>query len=96
MSCLRLCGWQVFRTYNASITLDRLLADWEAGRRKADQSVDEKKVDYDLANKEVCMHVHVYVCLWMRVCVSLCMRVCVCVSAQPFAGPVRLRGPSAH
>ncbi|GLC44374.1 DNA topoisomerase 1 [Pleodorina starrii] len=45
---------KVFRTYNASITLDRLLSEWEASKKGADvQSVDQKKVDYDVANKEV-------------------------------------------
>ena len=41
---------KVFRTYNASITLDRLL--WEQSLSK---TVEEKKADYDLANKEVCL-----------------------------------------
>ncbi|GFR41105.1 hypothetical protein Agub_g1750 [Astrephomene gubernaculifera] len=45
---------KVFRTYNASITLDRLLAELEASKKgKAAQTVDEKKADYDIANKEV-------------------------------------------
>ena len=39
---------KVFRTYNASITLDRLL--WEPSDS---QVVDAKKADYDRANKEV-------------------------------------------
>ena len=43
---------QVFRTYNASITLDRLLREQE-GVREDGASTDEKKADYDLANKEV-------------------------------------------
>eukprot|EP00798_Chlamydomonas_sp_ICE-L_P013943 gene13943-19879_t len=42
---------KVFRTYNASIALDKLLRDFEASSRAV--SVDEKKVDYDKANKEV-------------------------------------------
>jgi DNA topoisomerase-1 len=37
----------VFRTYNASITLDRLLADTKEG------TVQEKKAQYEVANKEV-------------------------------------------
>lgn len=46
MSCL--CGTaQVFRTYNASIVLDQLLH-----KESASESVDEKKGDYDRANKE--------------------------------------------
>lgn len=43
---------QVFRTYNASITLDKLLRDQEALRDSA-ATVDERKADYDRANKEV-------------------------------------------
>ena len=39
---------KVFRTYNASITLDRLL--WEPSDSEV---VDAKKADYDRANKEV-------------------------------------------
>lgn len=42
---------QVFRTYNASITLDRLLHDMEQASRAV--TVDEKKAEYDRANKEV-------------------------------------------
>ena len=41
---------KVFRTYNASITLDRLLF-----KESVSQTVDEKKADYDRANKEVCL-----------------------------------------
>lgn len=41
---------KVFRTYNASITLDRLL--WEPSDSEV---LDAKKADYDRANKEVCM-----------------------------------------
>ena len=37
----------MFRTYNASIVLDQLLA-----KESASESVDEKKGDYDRANKE--------------------------------------------
>ncbi|KAG2499993.1 hypothetical protein HYH03_002275 [Edaphochlamys debaryana] len=45
---------KVFRTYNASITLDRLLSEWEESKKKSDtQTVDQKKADYDIANKEV-------------------------------------------
>jgi len=49
---------KVFRTYNASVTLDRLLVEAEAreGGPEAyadDRGVDEKKADYDRANKEV-------------------------------------------
>ena len=47
-----LASVQVFRTYNASITLDRLLREQESERRDG-VSTDEKKADYDLANKEV-------------------------------------------
>lgn len=42
---------QVFRTYNASVTLDRLLAELEKSSKSV--TVDEKKADYDKANKEV-------------------------------------------
>lgn len=42
---------KVFRTYNASITLDRLLRELEASSTST--TVDEKKADYDKANKEV-------------------------------------------
>lgn len=48
--CLSPCI-QVFRTYNASITLDRLLAEKEENSEAV--TVDEKKADYDLCNKEV-------------------------------------------
>lgn len=41
---------KVFRTYNASITLDRLL--WEPSG--ASETVEQRKADYDRANKEVC------------------------------------------
>lgn len=39
---------KVFRTYNASITLDDLLS-----KHSSSSSVEEKKADYDRANKEV-------------------------------------------
>jgi hypothetical protein len=39
---------QVFRTYNASITLDRLLAE-DSG----EETVDGKAAEYNRANKEV-------------------------------------------
>ena len=39
---------KVFRTYNASITLNRLLY-----KESVSQTVEEKKADYDRANKEV-------------------------------------------
>lgn len=39
---------KVFRTYNASITLDRLLY-----KDSVSETVEEKKADYDRANKEV-------------------------------------------
>lgn len=42
---------KVFRTYNASITLDRLV--WEPSDSEV---VDAKKADYDRANKEVHAH----------------------------------------
>lgn len=44
---------KVFRTYNASITLDRLLF-----KESVSQTVEEKKADYDRANKEVCLIFH--------------------------------------
>ena len=48
---------QVFRTYNASVTLDRLLWSNEDGTPSdgiaADGTVDAKKASYDRANKEV-------------------------------------------
>jgi len=43
---------KVFRTYNASITLDKLLRDQEPSR-DVSATVDERKADYDRANKEV-------------------------------------------
>lgn len=43
---------QVFRTYNASITLDRLLTEMDA-TMDPDMTVDNKKALYDIANKEV-------------------------------------------
>lgn len=39
---------QVFRTYNASITLDTLLAE-----QSPEETVEGKKAEYDRANKEV-------------------------------------------
>ncbi len=51
---------QVFRTYNASVTLDRLLSEQEAGLAdeaeddsQASPTIDSRKADYDRANKEV-------------------------------------------
>ncbi|KAG1662684.1 hypothetical protein FOA52_014610 [Chlamydomonas sp. UWO 241] len=44
---------KVFRTYNASIVLDRLLREQDAVRGSGPCSVDERKADYDRANKEV-------------------------------------------
>lgn len=52
---------KVFRTYNASITLDRLLSEMEAaakeggakGGHSAAVTVEMKKAEYDRANKEV-------------------------------------------
>ena len=41
---------KVFRTFNASITLDRLLNDLELGPKA---TVEEKKAAYDRCNKEV-------------------------------------------
>ena len=58
------CAVQVFRTYNASVTLDRLLTEQEqeqseavqageaAGQRLESPTVDKRKADYDRANKE--------------------------------------------
>ena len=43
---------QVFRTYNASITLDRLLREQDEVRQRS-MPTEEKKAEYDLANKEV-------------------------------------------
>ena len=45
--CGIICALQVFRTYNASITLDTLLAETKEG------TIPEKKAQYDAANKEV-------------------------------------------
>lgn len=45
--------WQVFRTYNASITLDRLLQIPSAKVHNAGTLVDKKKAAYETANKEV-------------------------------------------
>jgi DNA topoisomerase I len=56
---------QVFRTYNASVTLDRLLTEQEqqeaeargeaeeARQKLESPTVDKRKADYDRANKEV-------------------------------------------
>lgn len=54
---------QVFRTYNASVTLDRLLTEQEQAeateaaegsrQRLESPTVDKRKADYDRANKEV-------------------------------------------
>ena len=41
----------MFRTYHASVTLDRLL--WEDEEEDAGGSLDHKKALYDRANKEV-------------------------------------------
>lgn len=50
----------MFRTYNASITLDRLLFEMEEGggvghhgEPYCSRSLEAKKADYDRANKEV-------------------------------------------
>lgn len=57
---MRYACLQVFRTYNASITLDRLLNEMEEGAGVGhdgapyvSKTFDEKKADYDRANKEV-------------------------------------------
>lgn len=59
--CLRvlMCA-QVFRTYNASITLDKLLFEMEEGggvghhgEPYCNRTLEAKKADYDRANKEV-------------------------------------------
>ena len=44
----------MFRTFNASAKLDSLLHGAEAAARSADpkRSVDAKKADYEVANKE--------------------------------------------
>jgi hypothetical protein len=45
---------QVFRTYNASVTLDRLLREADAARARSGGgpvTIDERKADYDRANK---------------------------------------------
>ena len=55
---------KVFRTYNASITLDRLL--WE--EKPLSKTVEEKKADYDLANKEVWLCASLC-CAWIRAAV---------------------------
>ena len=53
----RCANTQVFRTYNASVTLDRLLWSNEDGTPgdgiAEDGTVDAKKASYDRANKEV-------------------------------------------
>ncbi len=53
----RACAVQVFRTYNASVTLDRLLWSNEDGLPgdgiAHEGTVDLKKASYDRANKEV-------------------------------------------
>ncbi len=41
---------KVFRTYNASITLDRLLRESDGN---GSETVEQRKADYDRANKEV-------------------------------------------
>lgn len=61
-TCLRVVGSemaslpaeQVFRTFNASVTLDRLLHEEGAAARAGDprRTVDAKKADYEVANKE--------------------------------------------
>ena len=72
---------KVFRTYNASITLNRLV--WEPSDSEV---VDAKKADYDRANKEVseacCICVAKFIQMRflqaVALCVCACMRVCVC------------------
>mmetsp|Transcript_2140 Transcript_2140/g.3225 ORF Transcript_2140/g.3225 Transcript_2140/m.3225 type:complete len:630 (-) Transcript_2140:370-2259(-) len=44
---------KVFRTYNASITLRKLLDELDERKDLVGKTVDEKKVEYDKANKEV-------------------------------------------
>ena len=51
--------WQVFRTYNASITLDALL-----NKDSTATTVDEKKAEYDRANKEVSSPLSQHTYLW--------------------------------
>lgn len=71
---------KVFRTYNASITLDRLL--WEPSDSEV---VDAKKADYDRANKEVNNHVAVkqsmiFPCILAANCARGIFAHLVCVS----------------
>jgi DNA topoisomerase-1 len=60
--CMEGLSAKVFRTYNASVTLDRLLTEQEqeqaeaagGGRQRLESpTVDKRKADYDRANKEV-------------------------------------------
>jgi hypothetical protein len=58
--CVPVSACQVFRTYNASITLDKLLVEMEEGggvghhgEAYCSRSMEAKKADYDRANKEV-------------------------------------------
>jgi hypothetical protein len=62
---------QVFRTYNASVTLDRLLADVSE-----EETVEAKAAEYNRANKEV--HPRHALCL----CIAFH---CLCCAALPCA-----------
>jgi hypothetical protein len=64
---------QVFRTYNASITLDRLLSEMEEADEDAyaAKTVDAKKADYDRANKEVRCRLSTY-CMLCVAAAAVC------------------------
>ncbi len=77
---------QVFRTYNASIVLQEQLARKEESSRAA--TVDEKKAEYDLCNKEVAI-----LCNHQRaVAKTHGNQVC----GQPAAGTVPVAHTAAH
>lgn len=57
---------QVFRTYNASITLDRLLAEGEEAASAEAETVEGRVADYNRANKEVGWHAVRALCMPAR------------------------------
>jgi hypothetical protein len=74
---------QVFRTYNASITLDRLLFEMEEGggvghhgKSYCSRTLEAKKADYDRANKEVIPRPGAVVCARLADIDKHCRRGC--------------------
>ena len=68
---------KVFRTYNASITLDRLLKKGEENNQLSKMTLEQKLAEYQRANKEVTgtlflslsfhTHTHIYIYIYIHI-----------------------------